>query len=101
MHHAMAVSSGVYTTMDVPTTPTSMRRTSAVGDESDVVLKHAILVDNSELSFTMQPHNGIPVEAWMSDPHDEALLDLLPLLDALRFVHDVRSVLGLRTGVFS
>ena len=32
----------------------------------------------------------------MKDPYDEALLDLLPVLDSLRFTSDVRRVLGLR-----
>ncbi|KAG0023856.1 Nuclear envelope morphology protein 1 [Podila clonocystis] len=38
-----------------------------------------------------------PDLSWISDPNDEALLDLLPFLDALRFTEDVRSVLSLRT----
>jgi CTD nuclear envelope phosphatase 1 len=40
--------------------------------------------------------NGIPIEGWINDPHDEALLDLLPVLDSLRFTKDVRRVLGIR-----
>ena len=40
--------------------------------------------------------NGIPIEGWTNDPHDEALLDLLPVLDSLRFTGDVRRVLGIR-----
>lgn len=40
--------------------------------------------------------NGIPIEGWINDPHDEALLDLLPVLDSLRFTSDVRRVLGIR-----
>lgn len=40
--------------------------------------------------------NGIPIEGWTHDPHDEALLDLLPVLDSLRFTGDVRRVLGIR-----
>jgi len=40
--------------------------------------------------------NGIPIEGWINDPHDECLLDLLPMLDSLRFTNDVRRVLGLR-----
>ncbi|KAG5639012.1 hypothetical protein H0H81_007920 [Sphagnurus paluster] len=46
--------------------------------------------------------NGIPIEGWTDDPSDEALLDLLPVLDSLRFTSDVRRVLGLRSaGVLS
>lgn len=40
--------------------------------------------------------NGIPIEGWINDPNDECLLDLLPMLDSLRFTNDVRRVLGLR-----
>lgn len=40
--------------------------------------------------------NGIPIEGWTHDPSDQALLDLLPVLDSLRFTNDVRRVLGIR-----
>jgi TFIIF-interacting CTD phosphatase-like protein len=43
--------------------------------------------------------NGIPIEGWISEAGDEALLYLLPFLDALRFTEDVRSVLRLRGGI--
>ena len=46
--------------------------------------------------FVMWLANGIPIEGWINDPHDEALLDLLPVLDSLRFTSDVRRVLGIR-----
>lgn len=46
---------------------------------------------------TSSPANGIPIEGWTHDPSDEALLDLLPVLDSLRFTSDVRRVLGLRS----
>lgn len=54
------------------------------------------LLDNSAASFALYPDNAIPIESWKEDPKDSALLDLLPFLDALRFVEDVRSVLSLR-----
>ncbi|KAG9009829.1 Nuclear envelope morphology protein 1 [Tulasnella sp. JGI-2019a] len=62
--------------------------------ESD--LARVALLDNSPVSYSTFPANGIPVEGWTSDPHDEALLDLLPFLDSLRFTTDVRRVLGIR-----
>lgn len=40
--------------------------------------------------------NAIPLPTWISNPKDDCLLDLLPLLDALRFTADVRSILSLR-----
>ena len=47
--------------------------------------------------LTLQ-ENAIPIEGWISDPTDNDLLHLIPFLQALRFVGDVRSLLGLRTG---
>jgi CTD nuclear envelope phosphatase 1 len=60
-------------------------------------LSRVCLVDNSPVSYTVNEANGIPIEGWTHDPSDEALLDLLPVLDSLRFTSDVRRVLGLRS----
>ncbi|KAL4081825.1 NLI interacting factor-like phosphatase-domain-containing protein [Scleroderma yunnanense] len=59
-------------------------------------LSRVCLVDNSPISYRVNQANGIPIEGWTHDPSDEALLDLLPILDSLRFTSDVRRVLGLR-----
>lgn len=40
--------------------------------------------------------NALPIEGWTSDPNDEALLQSIPVLDSLRFVNDVRRILGIR-----
>ncbi|KAJ7591118.1 NLI interacting factor-like phosphatase-domain-containing protein [Mycena floridula] len=60
-------------------------------------LARVCLVDNSPVSYRVNEANGIPIEGWTHDPSDEALLDLLPVLDSLRFTSDVRRVLGLRS----
>ncbi|KAF9973571.1 Nuclear envelope morphology protein 1 [Actinomortierella ambigua] len=60
-------------------------------------LSSVCLLDNSPLSYSLNKENGIPIDSWFNDPKDEALLDLLPFLDALRFTDDVRSILSLRT----
>ncbi|KNE73139.1 dullard-like phosphatase domain-containing protein [Allomyces macrogynus ATCC 38327] len=62
----------------------------------DPDLSQVCLLDNSPVSYALQQANGIPIEGWVGDPLDEALLDMLPFLDALRFTEDVRSVLGLK-----
>ncbi|KAF7301646.1 FCP1-like proteiny domain-containing protein [Mycena indigotica] len=68
----------------------------------DSDLSRVCLIDNSPISYRVNEANGIPIEGWTHDPSDEALLDLLPFLDSLRFTSDVRRVLGLRTaGGFS
>ncbi|KDN43332.1 NIF-domain-containing protein [Tilletiaria anomala UBC 951] len=62
----------------------------------DSDLSKVCLVDNSPASYHLNPSNGIPIEGWTHDPKDEALLDLLPVLDSLRFSSDVRHILGVR-----
>lgn len=62
----------------------------------DSDLSKVCLLDNSAASFALYPDNAIPIESWRDDGNDEALLELLPFLDALRFVEDVRSILSLR-----
>ncbi|KAM0752537.1 NIF-domain-containing protein [Meredithblackwellia eburnea MCA 4105] len=62
----------------------------------DADLSRVCLVDNSPASYAINQANGIPIEGWINDPNDECLLDLLPMLDSLRFTSDVRRVLGLR-----
>lgn len=52
------------------------------------------ILDNSPAAYRDNPDNAIPVKSWFNDPHDTALLDLLPMLDALRFTNDVRSMLS-------
>jgi CTD nuclear envelope phosphatase 1 len=59
-------------------------------------LSRVCLIDNSPVSYRGNEANGIPIEGWTHDPLDEALLDLLPILDSLRFTGDVRRVLGIR-----
>ncbi|ORY98501.1 NLI interacting factor-like phosphatase-domain-containing protein [Syncephalastrum racemosum] len=59
-------------------------------------LAKVCLVDNSPAAFELYQENGIPLPGWISNPNDESLLDLLPLLDALRFTADVRSILRFR-----
>lgn len=57
-------------------------------------LSSIFILDNSPGAYRAYPDNAIPIKSWFSDPSDTALLDLLPVLDALRFVSDVRSILN-------
>ena len=42
--------------------------------------------------------NAIPIEGWINDPTDNDLLHLVPILEALQYVTDVRALLALRRG---
>lgn len=63
---------------------------SAISDD----LSRIFILDNSPGAYRAYPDNAVPIKSWFSDPTDTALLNLLPMLDALRFVGDVRSVLS-------
>ena len=52
-------------------------------------------VSNPSLPFI---DNAIPIEGWINDPTDNDLLHLVPLLEALQYVTDVRALLALRGG---
>jgi CTD nuclear envelope phosphatase 1 len=57
-------------------------------------LSSIFILDNSPGAYRAYPDNAIPIKSWFSDPRDTALLNLLPVLDALRFTTDARSVLS-------
>ncbi|AGO13802.1 AaceriAGL070Wp [[Ashbya] aceris (nom. inval.)] len=61
-------------------------------------LQDIIIVDNSPISYAMNVDNAIQVEGWISDPTDTGLLNLLPLLEGLRFTTDTRNILSLKNG---
>lgn len=57
-------------------------------------LSSVFILDNSPGAYKSFPNNAIPISSWFQDPTDTALLNILPMLDALRFVNDVRSILS-------
>ncbi|KAF2005020.1 hypothetical protein P154DRAFT_519054 [Amniculicola lignicola CBS 123094] len=61
-------------------------------------LSKVMIVDNSPLSYVFNEDNAIPITSWISDPTDNDLLHLIPLLEGLQYVTDVRALLALRLG---
>ncbi|KAI9850145.1 MAG: Nuclear envelope morphology protein 1 [Thelocarpon superellum] len=61
-------------------------------------LSKVMIVDNSPSSYVFHEDNAIPIEGWINDPTDNDLLHLIPLLEALQYVTDVRALLALRGG---
>lgn len=54
-------------------------------------LARVIMIDSSPHSFGFQVENGIPIETWFADPSDNKLLSLIPFLESLVEVDDVRT----------
>ncbi|EXJ80010.1 hypothetical protein A1O3_08296 [Capronia epimyces CBS 606.96] len=61
-------------------------------------LSKVIILDNSPVSYIFHEDNAIPIEGWINDPTDNDLLHLIPMLEALQYVTDVRALLALRRG---
>ncbi|KAI9654747.1 MAG: Nuclear envelope morphology protein 1 [Trizodia sp. TS-e1964] len=61
-------------------------------------LSKVMILDNSPMSYIFHEDNAIPIEGWISDPTDNDLLHLVPLLEAMQYVTDVRALLALRMG---
>jgi CTD nuclear envelope phosphatase 1 len=95
----------------------TMRNGAYIKDLAQVEpdLSKVIILDNSPLSYvfhegmlcyemverwslTIVVDNAMPIEGWISDPTDSDLMHLIPLLEGLQFVTDVRAVLSLRLG---
>lgn len=61
-------------------------------------LSKVMILDNSPLSYLFHQDNAIPIQGWINDPTDSDLMHLVPLLEGLHYVHDVRALLALRGG---
>ncbi|KAL2132878.1 hypothetical protein VTI74DRAFT_3192 [Chaetomium olivicolor] len=61
-------------------------------------LSRVMILDNSPLSYMFHQDNAIPIQGWISDPTDSDLMYLIPFLEGLQYVSDVRALLALRGG---
>ena len=53
-------------------------------------LKDIVIVDNSPLSYSFHPNNGLPILSWFDDFSDNELDKITPILIFLSNVEDVR-----------
>ena len=57
-------------------------------------LKNVIIVDNSPMSYALNPENGIPIITWFDDKTDRELYNISSILEFLSFVPDVRNYIN-------
>ena len=57
-------------------------------------LKNVIIIDNSSKSFLLHPENGIKSKSFINDLNDKELLYLIPILNFLSEVDDVRKYIN-------
>ncbi|KAK8992481.1 hypothetical protein V6N11_048560 [Hibiscus sabdariffa] len=63
-----------------------------------VDLAKVAIIDNSPQVFRLQVNNGIPIKSWFNDPSDCDLISLLPFLETLAVVDDVRPIIAKKFG---
>ncbi|KAJ2904233.1 dullard-like phosphatase domain-containing protein [Zalerion maritima] len=61
-------------------------------------LSKVMILDNSPLSYMFHQDNAIPIQGWINDPTDNDLQHLIPFLEGLQYVSDVRALLALKAG---
>ncbi|KAF2704769.1 hypothetical protein K504DRAFT_506738 [Pleomassaria siparia CBS 279.74] len=78
----------------------TLRNGSYIKDLAQVEpdLSKVMIIDNNATCYIFHEDNAIPIEGWISDPTDTDLLHLIPLLEGLQYVTDVRALLALRLG---
>lgn len=60
-----------------------------------VDLAKAVIIDNCSHKFRLQKNNVIPITSWSADSQEAELLSLLPFLEKLVEVDDLRPIIAM------
>ena len=58
-------------------------------------MKDVIIVDNSPVTYSLNVENGFPIKTWIDDITDRELIKIIPILEYLSKVNDVRDYIKL------
>ena len=58
------------------------------------IIDYYIIVDNSPMSYALNPENGLPINTWFDDKSDRELYNISSILEFLSFVPDVRNYIN-------
>jgi len=53
-------------------------------------LKDIIILDNNPLEYSLHQYNGFPIKILFEDKNEDELLKIIPILEFLSYVLDVR-----------
>lgn len=56
-------------------------------------LKRTVIIDNSPMSYFLQPENAIAIPTWFDDHSDQELYNLIPVLEGLAKVDDIPNMI--------
>ena len=56
-------------------------------------MRNVIMIDNSPQAYSWQRENGIPIISWFGNTRDNQLNKLIPVLQRLEQVEDVREII--------
>ena len=57
-------------------------------------LNDVIILDNNPISYKYNKRNGLPIKSWHYDKNDKELIKIIPLLNFLSTVDDVRKYIS-------
>uniref|UniRef100_A0A7E4UXU4 protein-serine/threonine phosphatase n=1 Tax=Panagrellus redivivus TaxID=6233 RepID=A0A7E4UXU4_PANRE len=57
-------------------------------------IRDVIIIDNSPASYAFHPRNALPCKTWFDDPHDQQLLELIPILERLATTDNIFPILS-------
>ena len=58
-------------------------------------MKDVIIIDNNPVSYSLNVENGFPIKSWLDDINDRELIKIIPVLEFLSKVKDVREYIKL------